>query len=177
MKELLKSGNPSIKKRSVREAEKKTKWNIVRGDKVQVVGNHPESGKQGIVQKVLRDRDRVLVQGINLGPCRMKGNRDRGLKGTTVQKERTLHYSNVNLVDPVTNQPTRVYRKYLDDGTKVRVAKKSGAILPRPDLLRIRKRPVNAVVTESDTHDENDVWRQTYIPPTTTTSANENLSN
>mmetsp|Transcript_9403 Transcript_9403/g.21646 ORF Transcript_9403/g.21646 Transcript_9403/m.21646 type:complete len:179 (-) Transcript_9403:269-805(-) len=166
MKQLMKSGNPKIKKPQIREAEKKSRWSIVRGDKVQVVDrNHPEFGKQGIVKKVLRDRDRVIVEGVNEGPHRIKGNAERGIKGMTVMNERSIHYSNVNLVDPVSNKPTRVLRKYLDDGTKVRVSKSSGAIIPRPDVLTIRKRPVNSIITSSDTS-EADAWEETYMKPT-----------
>lgn len=55
-------------KPQLREAAKKSQWNIVRGDKVQVIGrNHPERGKQGIVKKILRDLDRVIVDGVNMG--------------------------------------------------------------------------------------------------------------
>jgi large subunit ribosomal protein L24 len=143
------------------EAAKKDKFNIVRGDKVQVIGKHPERGKQGIVEVVLRDRDRVIVQGVNLGPMRIKGNPDRGIIGGTLQVPRAIHYSNVNLVDPVTGKPTRITKKILEDGSKVRVAKKSGAIIPKPEILTVRKRTVSSIVTESDTLDE-DVWEVTY---------------
>ena len=141
----------------------RTRWNVLRGDKVQVVGHHPEKGKQGIVLQVFRDRDRVLVEGVNFGTKNIKGNPERGIQGRTIQRERTIPYSNVNLVDPVTGQPTRVTRQYLDDGSKVRVAKKSGAVIPRPDILTFRKRPVNNIVTESDTLEEA-VWQVTYQP-------------
>lgn len=146
------------------EAANKDKFNIVRGDKVQVIGNHPEKGKQGIVETVLRDRDRVIVQGVNLGAMRIKGNPDKGIQGTTKQVPRAIHYSNVNLVDPVTNQPTRIFKKILEDGTKVRVAKKSGAIIPKPETLKLRKRTPSTIVTESDTLDQ-DVWEDTYTNP------------
>ena len=148
-------------KPQLREAEKKTSWNILRGDKVQVIGNHPERGKQGIVRKVLRDKDRVIVEGINLGPRHIKGDKDRGIQSRTIMKERTIHYSNVNLVDPIQGVPTRVYRTVLDSGDKVRISKKSGAIIPRPEILKMRRRPVNAIVTESCTLEE-DVWEITY---------------
>ena len=166
MKQLMKSGQPKLKqlKPQIREAQKKTKWNILRGDTVQVIERkHPEYGKQGVVMEVDRKKDRVIVEGLNLGPKRIKGDPERGLKGKTIQKERSMHYSNVNLVDPVTGYPTRVFRKYLDDGTKVRVSKKSGAIIPRPDILTVRRRPLSAVVTESDTTSDEDVWEVTYV--------------
>jgi large subunit ribosomal protein L24 len=141
----------------------KRKWNILRGDKVQVIGGHAESGKQGTVIQVMRQQDRVLVEGVNLGTKHLKGDPDRGIKGRTMQQERTIPYCNVNLIDPVTNQPTRIFRKILEDGSKVRVSKKSGAVIPRPDILTFRKRPINNIVTESDTL-EQDVWEITYQP-------------
>ena len=52
-----------------------------------------------------------------------------------------MHYSNVNLVCPVTNLPTRVARRFLDDGTRVRVAVRSGAIIETPEILKERHRP------------------------------------
>mmetsp|Transcript_18658 Transcript_18658/g.24483 ORF Transcript_18658/g.24483 Transcript_18658/m.24483 type:complete len:201 (+) Transcript_18658:1-603(+) len=163
MKLLMHGPRVNKNKPSIREAAKKTKWNIVRGDKVQVIGKHPENGKQGIVTKVLHDLDRVIVEGVNIGPFQKKGDPDRGRKGEIVQKERTMHYSKVSLIDPVSGLPTRIYKKYLEDGSKVRVAKKSGAIIPRPAILTQRKKPISSIVTESDTLDE-DAWEITYSP-------------
>jgi large subunit ribosomal protein L24 len=148
-------------KPQIREAEKKTKWDILRGDKVQVIGHHPENGKQGIVKVVLRKQDRVIVEGVNLGVKNVKGDKDRGIQGRTFMKERTLHYSNVNLVDPVQGIPTRTFKKILENGEKVRIAKKSGAIIPRPEILSFRRRPVNSIVTQSCTS-EADTWALTY---------------
>ena len=120
------------KKPQLIEAAKKKSWNIVRGDNVQVVNRkHPEFGKQGTVLEVNRKADRVTVKGVNLGVRHLKGNPDLGTKGRRIMKERSMHYSNVNLVDPVTGLPTRVSRKYLEDGTKVRIAKRSGAVIPK----------------------------------------------
>lgn len=154
-------------KPQIREAEKRKRWDILRGDKVQVIGRHPESGKQGIVLQVLRSKDRVLVEGVNMGTKTMKGDKDRGIPGRTIQKERTIHYSNVNLVDPIKGVPTRVSRTILETGEKVRVAKKSGAIIPRPELLTFRKRPISSIVTDSCTS-EDDAWEvsyKDYVPP------------
>lgn len=155
-------------KPQLREAAKKTQWDILRGDKVQVVGNHPERGKQGIVLKVLRDLDRVIVEGVNVCPRNIRGDKDRGIQAKTIMKERTMHYSNVNLVDPIQGVPTRTFKKILETGEKVRVSKKSGAIIPRPEILTFRKRPINSTVTESCTA-EDDAWEITYVdyePPT-----------
>ena len=51
----------------------------------------------------------------------------------TLQKEHPVHISNVALIDPDLNTPTRIRTGYLEDGTKVRVSKKSGSIIPKPD--------------------------------------------
>jgi large subunit ribosomal protein L24 len=144
-----------------KEAAKKTQWNILRGDKVQVIGTHPERGKQGIVQKVLRDKDRVIVEGVNLGQRHIKADKNRGIPGKVIMKERTIHYSNVSLVDPSLGVPTRIYKKFLESGEKVRVSKKSNTIIPRPEELGRRRKPVNSVVTESCTS-EDDAWEVTY---------------
>jgi large subunit ribosomal protein L24 len=178
MKGLMKSGpSKQIIKPAAREAESKTRWNIVRGDRVQIIGRHPESGKQGIVREMIRSQDRVIVEGVNVKTKRIGGTPERGIKGRTVLRERSVHYSNVSLVDPVTNAPTRIVRKILDDGTKVRVAKGSGAIIPKPEV-RLKKTP-NAFVTKDCTLDDA-VWEITYphynhgmeqtpdAPPTTT---------
>ena len=160
------SKHPKQRQNKLTEANKNRKWNIVRGDQVQVINRkHPEYGKQGIVLKVDRKNDRVFVENVNMKGRNVKANPEQGLKGKTVVEEQSIHYSNVNLVDPVTGQPTRIFKKYLEDGTKVRVAKKSGAIIPRPEILSQRRniKPVN--VTESDTASDDDVWEVTYNNP------------
>lgn len=142
------------------------KWNIVRGDRVQVVDReHSEFRKQGIVTKVLRKHDRVIVEGVNMKPKLIKGDRERGIPSRNLSVERPLPYHAVNLVDPESNKPTRVVRKFLEDGTKVRVSKRSGVIIPRPDhILTQRKASASqAIVTDSCTKDE-DVWAVTYQP-------------
>lgn len=139
------------------------KWNIVRGDKVQVVDKrHEEYQKQGIVLKVLRDLDRVIVQGVNVKNKHIKGDPDRGIKGRTIKQERTLPYSSVNLVDPTTGLPTKVVRTYLEDGTKVRISKRSNSVISRPDILSVRKSGIKAQATESCTAEE-DVWSISYV--------------
>jgi large subunit ribosomal protein L24 len=160
---LLNLVNKALERRKpspqLREAAKKKRWDILEGDKVQVIGVHPEKGKQGIVKTVFRTRDRVTVTGVNMKNKFIKGDEAQGLKGQTIVVERTLHYSKVNLVDPATGKPTRVYRKILEDGTKVRVAKKSGAIIPYP--IKDPPPPPSDIITDKDTVDA-DVWEITY---------------
>jgi len=150
-------------KPQLREAAKKSQWNIVRGDKVQVIGrNHPERGKQGIVKKILRDLDRVIIEGVNMGSRSIKGDKDKGIPGKVIQLERTMHYSNVQLVDPIQGVPTRIHKKILPSGEKVRISKKSGAIIPKPDILTMRRKPMSSIITDSCTSAD-DAWDITYV--------------
>ena len=143
--------------------DKPRRWNIVRGDTVQVIErHHPEYKKQGTILAVLRDKNRVIVEGVNLGPKRIKGDPEKGMKGQTVMVERSIHYSNVNLVDPVTGFPTKVTYSFLEDGTKVRISKRSGAIIPKPDILKQKSVRSSITSEDSDTLNEEDVWGTTY---------------
>ncbi|CAI0434016.1 unnamed protein product, partial [Linum tenue] len=64
-----------------------------------------------------------------------------GHEGGIFTVEAPLHASNVQVVDPVTGRPCKVGIKYLEDGTKVRVSRASGSIIPRPEILKIRTTP------------------------------------
>jgi large subunit ribosomal protein L24 len=160
MEQLMRPNRSKLKRTLL---HKPSRWNIVRGDTVQVIQrNHPEYGRQGTVSQVIRDKMRVIVEGVNIAPWQIKGDPERGIKGQTIMKERSIHYSNVNLVDPVTGFPTKVTYSYLDDGTKVRISKRSGAIIPKPDILKQRS-PRNFISSkESDTLNDDDVWATTY---------------
>ncbi|KNA02915.1 hypothetical protein SOVF_214100, partial [Spinacia oleracea] len=68
----------------------------------------------------------------------------QGHEGGIFTVEAPLHVSNVQVVDPVTGKPCKVGIRYLEDGGKVRVARgigASGAIIPRPEILKIRTTP------------------------------------
>jgi large subunit ribosomal protein L24 len=161
---IMAQSGPQKPKTYLDRAMEKRHWNIVRGDKVQVIDSqHKDKGKQGIVLRVVRKLDRVIVEGVNMIRNQIRGDAQRGIVARTIMVEKPIKYSAVNLVDPVTNQPTRIYRKILDDGTKVRVSKKSGAVIPRPDILTVRKRPFNPITTSSCTTDE-DVWAISWQP-------------
>ena len=82
--------------------------------------------------KVLRKKNQVVVQGVNL---KFKKVQDEEMvqRTKTLQKEHPIHVSNVALIDPDQNVPTRIRIGYLEDGTKVRVSKKSGSIIAKPD--------------------------------------------
>ena len=103
------------------------KLKIKKGDTVYVnAGN--DKGKTGKVLTVLKDKDRVIVEGINLVSRHTKPN-SKQPQGGIIKQEAGIHISNVNLLDPSSTAakpvPTRVGYK-LEGGKKVRVAKKSG---------------------------------------------------
>ena len=111
-------------------------WNIVKGDKVAVIDG-PHKGQQGEVLAVLRQQKRIIVDGVNMRFAHLKS-KYWETKAPTIMKPASLHYSNVNLVDPTNGLPTRVGTGYLDDGTRVRVSKRTGAIIPKPVFTRPR---------------------------------------
>jgi large subunit ribosomal protein L24 len=99
------------------------KFHIKKGDTVFVnAGN--DKGKTGKVLEVLRDKDRVIVEGINMVSKHTKPNAKQP-QGGIVKQEAGIHISNVQLLDPKSGAPTRVGFR-IEDGKKVRYAKKSG---------------------------------------------------
>ena len=102
-----------------------TKLKVKKGDKVVVITGR-DKGKRGEILKVLRDENRVIVQGINLAQRHQKQSMSQ--EGGIVQKELSIHVSNVALIDPKSEKPTRVGYK-MDGERKVRVARRSGEAL------------------------------------------------
>ncbi|MED5518630.1 MAG: 50S ribosomal protein L24 [Pseudomonadota bacterium] len=102
------------------------KFKIKKGDRV-VVTTGRDKGKSGEVLAVQRDRNRVLVQGVNLVKRHQKPSQT--VQGGIIEKEASMHISNVAHIDPKTDQPTRVGYRLLDDGRKVRFAKGSGEVI------------------------------------------------
>ncbi len=102
---------------------------IHKGDIVQVMTGD-DKGKRGRVLKADPKTGKVTVEGINRVYKHMKPNR-RNQQGGRLSKEMPVDVANVMLIDPQTNAPTRVGVRYLDDGSKERYAKKSGASLGR----------------------------------------------
>jgi large subunit ribosomal protein L24 len=102
------------------------KLKIKKGDKVVVITGR-DKGKSGEVLRVLREENRVLVQGVNMMKRHTKPG--AGQTGGIVEKEAAVHVSNVAHIDPKSQKPTRVGYKILADGRKVRFAKRSGEVL------------------------------------------------
>ncbi len=102
------------------------KFKIKKGDRVVVVTGKSK-GKTGEVLRVLRAKDRVLVQGVNMVKRHTAPSQTN--PGGIIEKEAPLHISNVAHIDPKTSEPTRVGFKQLGDGRKVRYARRSGEII------------------------------------------------
>lgn len=100
------------------------KMKIKKGDKVQVMSGK-DKGTKGTVVKVLREAQKVIVEGVNLKTKFVKVG--KGKEGQTPKVESPIAASNVQVIDPKTGEPTRVGYQVNKDGKKVRVAKKSGA--------------------------------------------------
>ena len=103
-----------------------TKLKIKKGDKVVVITGK-DKGKTGEVLRVQPKDARVVVQGVNMVKRHTKP--AMGNPGGIVEKEGTIHVSNVAHIDPKSDKPTRVGYKELEDGRKVRYAKRSGEVL------------------------------------------------
>ena len=99
----------------------------IRKDDEVVVLSGREKGKRGKVLRVYVDRQRALVQGVNM--IKRHTRPSAGQPGGIVEKEAPLHLSNLAHVDPGGGGPTRIGFKRLEDGRKVRFAKKSGEVI------------------------------------------------
>ncbi|ALJ27298.1 MULTISPECIES: 50S ribosomal protein L24 [Stenotrophomonas] len=96
---------------------------IKKGDQV-VVNTGKDKGKQGEVVRV--DGDRVVVANVNIVKRHTKPNPQAGVAGGVVEREASIHISNVNVLNPASGKGERVGFKVLEDGRKLRVFRSSG---------------------------------------------------
>ena len=104
------------------------KLKIKKGDNVVVISGR-DKGKQGKVLRVFPAEERAVVQGVHI--ARRHSKPSMGDPGGIVEKELTIHISNLAHIDPQTNKPTRVGYKFLDGGRKVRIARRSGEVIDK----------------------------------------------
>jgi large subunit ribosomal protein L24 len=104
------------------------KMKIKKGDNVVVISGR-DKGKEGQVLRVFPDEGRLVVQGVHIARRHTKPR--MGDPGGIVEKELTIHVSNVAHRDPQSGKPTRIGYKILDGGRKVRVARRSGETIDK----------------------------------------------
>ena len=105
-----------------------SKMKIKKGDRVKVIAGRSK-GKVGDVLRVLPTESRVVVSGVNMIKRHTKPGRTE--QGGIIEREAAIHVSNVALLDPKSEKPTKVGFKFLEDGRKVRFARASGETLDR----------------------------------------------
>jgi large subunit ribosomal protein L24 len=103
---------------------------IRRNDNVVVITGK-DRGKRGRVLKVDPAKNRLVVEGVNFIKRHTKPNPQRQIKGGVVEREAALHASNVQLVCPECDKPTRLGRKILGDGRKVRICRKCEGVVDK----------------------------------------------
>jgi large subunit ribosomal protein L24 len=104
------------------------KMHVKKNDRVVVIAGKSK-GKTGRVIDVLPRKHKVYVEGVNVIKRHSKANNRSGQQGGIIEREAPIDVSNVMLIDPQSGQPTRVGRQVLSDGTRSRIAKKSGAVV------------------------------------------------
>ncbi len=102
---------------------------VRKGDTVVVIAGK-ERGKRGKVLRVIPDKGRVIVERINMIKKHQRPTQ-KLRQGGIIEREGSLHISNVMLVDPRNDKPTRVGVRALSDGKKVRLARKSGEMIDK----------------------------------------------
>jgi large subunit ribosomal protein L24 len=103
---------------------------IRRNDNVVVITGK-DRGKRGRVLKVDPSKNRLIVEGVNVIKRHTKPNPQRQIKGGVIEREASLHASNVQLVCPDCGKPTRLGRKVLGDGRKVRICRKCEGVVDK----------------------------------------------
>ena len=103
---------------------------IRRNDQVKIIAGK-DIREVGRVLRVIRNRQRVVVEGVNMVKRHTRPNPSRNLKGGIVEREGPIHVSNVMVVCDACGQPTRIGSQRLADGKKIRICRKCEASLDR----------------------------------------------
>ena len=111
-------------------AARQRKHQIVKGDRVKVIRGN-DRDQEGTVLEILTDEDRVVVEGVNMRKRHQRPS-EANPDGGIVTFEASIHISNVMLIDPATGDASRVRARLEEDGTKERIAVKSGNPIPKP---------------------------------------------
>ncbi len=120
---------PGARNASKGKQKRSSKLHVRRGDRVRVIrGNY--SGLEGTVLRVLTSENRVVVEGVNMRKHHTRPS-EANPEGGILEFEEPIHASNVMLVDPSTDEPSRYRTRIEDDGTKERISTKSGNPIPK----------------------------------------------
>ncbi|CAK9298116.1 unnamed protein product [Gordionus sp. m RMFG-2023] len=153
------------KKRMPPVIEKIAKWDVFRGDRVEILVG-PDKGKQGIVNMIVKERNWVYVEGLNCEYIRVE-DKSKGIKPMMIKREHPLRVlDEVALVDPADNLPTLISWKFDAKGESVRVSDRSSRIIPVPSLAhetRDYKTKATYLEQPKDTKAE-DHQEITYVP-------------
>ena len=103
---------------------------IRKNDQVLVIAGR-DRGKRGRVLSVNPEKNRVIVEGVSMIKRHTKPNPQKNVKGGIVEREASIHVSNVMLVDPDSSAPTRSGYTVNNDGTKSRISRKSGTVVDK----------------------------------------------
>jgi large subunit ribosomal protein L24 len=103
---------------------------VRRNDNVVVITGK-DRGKRGRVLKVLPENNRLVVEGVNMIKRHMKPNPGRNIPGGVISREASLHASNVQIVCPECGKATRLGRRILGDGRKVRICRKCEGVVDK----------------------------------------------
>jgi large subunit ribosomal protein L24 len=101
---------------------------VKKNDQVVVLSGR-DKGKRGRVIEVLTKKGKVMVEGINIIKKHVRPNRSRGIAGGIAEREAPIAISKVMVLEPSTRKPTRIGYQLLQDGRKVRVSRKTNAVL------------------------------------------------
>ena len=115
-----------------RKSNKQKKLHVKNGDEVRVIAGN-DKGREGRILAVFPEKERVLVEGINMRVHHDQPTQENP-QGGRIEREVSIHVSNVMLLDPSTGEPTRIGRKRIEEeggGRWVRYSKKSGEIIDK----------------------------------------------
>jgi large subunit ribosomal protein L24 len=103
----------------------------IRKNDTVVVISGKDRGARGRVLQVSRSASKVLVEGVAIIKRHTKANPQKNIQGGLVERESMIHVSNVMILDPDTDKPSRIGSKVLEDGSRVRISRRSGAVLDK----------------------------------------------
>ncbi len=115
--------------RTKRHVKKNDKRHVKKNDMVKVLSGK-EKGKTGKILKAYPEKQRVIVEHLNMIKKHTK-RQSQGQGGGIIEREGTIHISNLMLICPACKQATRIGKKFLEDNTKVRVCKKCGEVIDK----------------------------------------------